>query len=626
MTPVTELTTYEQKLITGEAASMSLDDRIKDYLRHYQVESVTRAMAAWENGFQRILGVAATGAGKTVMLISMIIETILKNPNARFLVIAHRKELIDQPIERFQSILSASGMDGWLDEGFYVDGILHPRIGVIQAERRGVSAQVIFATIQSLKKDRIEQMLRFGPITHIIVDECHHAVARTYINVINALTHANKKIRILGVTATPVRSDERGLAQVFEKTVFKISIADLVKQRWLVPPRWIGVQTGISLKNTSSADYTDEYLGDVIDNPAYYNLVTQTYQKYAKFPNGAWRQAIAFLPTVETALRLRDYFREAGFVAETVSGVTPKAEREDILARYKRGEVQILTNCAVLTEGFDAPATACILMCRPTKSDSLYIQCMGRGLRPHKGKAEEGEDCLIIDFMPASSRSGLKMAGDVLGVSKEQAEAMRKITETVEEGDAGIGFIFDGETFKYSDKPMQIITMMMNYLEQTLYTWSELPKADGLQFLSIGKADDGYSRTFIVTRRKDNTFDLRGILMSPDRKVFLRNLLSGEEYSRVMEYAEDEATKRGADRLIKKQESWRDNPVTTAQQQFWSRLHKKRKNKKRKDTCPTCPSTSGACAQEITMMLTEDALIDAGILVWNEEGDRYDIY
>ena len=404
-------------------------------LRDYQSNAVQRIYDQWRRGNHETLLVAATGAGKTQIYLTVVMDELDANPDARALVIAHRRELIDQPVERIALMNERWPLGGVVDR---------PRIGVITQGVCNPDRQLTIATVQSMTEKRTQELLRHGRITHLITDEAHHAVANGYVRLRDQLKTANPNLMHLGVTATPMRADGDGLRRVYGSVADTISIADLVRQGWLVKPRWLGISTAISLSgvHTRAGDFVTSELADVFETDSMRRVVVDSYIQYAR-----GRRFIAFTVSVEGAHALADMFLADGYNVRAIDGSMPMAERQSILAQYRRGELDGLTNCQVLTEGFDAPGTSCVLMCRPTRSDGLYIQCMGRGLRPARGKAEQGEDCLILDFLPADTRN-IVMAGDVLGIPKQQAQAIKELAteETRDIGDVQCGFTFDGDT------------------------------------------------------------------------------------------------------------------------------------------------------------------------------------
>lgn len=518
-------------------------------LRPYQEDAIAGVLADWPQ-HPATLGVAATGAGKTQIFLVLLMRVL--QPGQRALVISHRVELVDQPLSRISQIDPDWLMAGALDR---------PRVGVIQAERGDYDRQVTFATVQSLRGKRLEKLLSHGPIDYLIIDEAHHATADTYETLVKALLAANPEMRHLGVTATPLRADGDGLSKIYSKVSFRITIADLVKLGYLVQPRWLGIATGLSLQgvHTRNGDFVQSELAGVYDTPTGRRIIVGAYLQY-----GAGRRGIAFTASVAGAHALAADFRAAGVAAEAIDASTPKDRRRQLLADFRAGRITILCNVDVLTEGFDAPGANIVLMCRPTRSDGRYIQAMGRGLRPAMGTAQPGEDCLILDFLPADSRN-IVMAGDVLGLPKEVTRTVLDEERETEEGAVQAGFTFDGETFDSKGTPLEIISRELNYLEQSPYVWG---RRDALMTLGCGKGQDGIDRILAV---KDGTLYAIWRREIPGGKMGnwqVAPIACDDPYSEGQALAE----KHSAAVIASKGKGWRNAPASDAQISYLRRL------------------------------------------------------
>jgi ATP-dependent helicase IRC3 len=525
------------------------------HLRPYQTQAITAVQHDWSNGLTDTLLVAATGAGKTQMFLRLLMDA-LGDPFKRGLILAHRQELIDQPLERIRQ----------MDEQWLMAGALdRPRVGVLMAERDDTDRQLTIATVQTLASDkRMGQLLAHGPIDYLVVDECHHATAPTYIKVWNTLKAANPALRHLGVTATPMRADGDGLAKVYQKDSAKITIADLVRLGYLVQPRWLGISTGISIAGvkTQAGDFVQSQLAQCFDTETGRAIIVGAYQEYA-----ASRRAIAFTASVAGAHDLAAAFGRAGIAAAAVDGTTPKDERRRILDAFRRGEIQIVANCQVLTEGFDAPGTSCILMCRPTRSDSLYVQCMGRGLRPALGMAQPGEDCLILDFLPAETRN-IVMAGDVLGLPKEVTREIAK--KDTEPGEVQAGFTFDGEHFNAGGTPLEIIARQLDYLQASPFVWY---RKDGWLTLGLGTASDNNERILVIAPNGP-PWRLYGLLRPKTEGAYWRQKLLAEhdDLAQLGEEGNTIAARWGSGALIGKGKGWHSQPASDGQRHWLKKL------------------------------------------------------
>lgn len=530
------------------------------HLRPYQTEAIAAVKRDWQ-AHQDVLLVMATGGGKTQCFLQIAMDVLDEQPAARCLVLAHREELIFQPVERVRQMNGEWLLAGALDR---------PRVGVVMANRDDCDRQLTVATIQTLSSEkRLARLLAHGPISHLIIDECHHACARTYVRLWEQLRAVYKDLRHLGVTATPLRSDGDGLSRVYSHVSARITIADLVRDHYLVQPRWLGIATDISLQGvkTQNGDFAQGQLAERFDTTVSHRVVVQAYQEYA-----GSRRAIAFTASVAGAHDLAEMFRSAGISARAVDGTTPKDERRRIMEDFRSGRFQILTNCQVATEGFDAPGASCVLMCRPTKSDSLYVQMMGRGLRPagadplRPGMAVEGEDCLILDFLPAETRN-IVMAGDVLGLPKEVVREVAR--KKAEPGEVQAGFTFDGDSFNTDGTPLEIVARQLDYLQTSPYVWY---RRDGWLTLGLGEASDNNERILAIAPqgppwrlygllRKKGTWDWRSRLIA--ESVDLSEL--GEQGNEI-------AARWGSGALISKGRSWHAQAASDGQRNWLRRL------------------------------------------------------
>ncbi|MDW3849677.1 DEAD/DEAH box helicase [Micromonospora sp. BRA006-A] len=338
-------------------------------LRPYQREAVEAVRDHWARGIRRQLIVLPTGAGKTVVFSHLIRR---RAQAGRALVIAHRDELIRQAVEKIQ--LVAPDL----------------RVGVVQANRNEhEDAQVIVASIQTLSREhRIAPLV--GTIATIIVDEAHHAAARTYLDALRTLGSFDPDGPLtVGVTATAGRADGVALGSAWQEIVYQRGILQMIVDGHLVDVRGMEVTTDLDYGtvSTSRGDFTDGSLGQAMEDSHAIEASAIAYQKYA-----ADRSGVAFTPTIATAESLAGHLNQRGITAEHLSGLTPRDERAAILGRLHTGETQVVTNAQVLTEGFDEPRVGCVLVARPTTSATLFIQMVGRGLRLYPGK----KDCLAL--------------------------------------------------------------------------------------------------------------------------------------------------------------------------------------------------------------------------------------
>lgn len=374
--------------------------------RPYQVDAIEALRQGWASGSTRLAVVLPTGAGKTVVFSHLAHQMLDSLGGRRALVIAHREELIEQAASKLLA----------------VDPML--RVGIVKAQRDDhADADVIVASVQTLAVPRRREAIR--DIGLIIVDECHHAAARSYMEVL-AHFGAWDGVPTAGFTATMTRTDG-GLAEVWEDVVFRLDILDMITDGYLCDVRGksITVDTlDLNKVKSRGGDLVDGQLGKALEDSGALDAVAKAYRDYASD-----RPGVVFTPTVATAQAAAASLRSVGITAAPVWGDMGRDERRATLARYEAGDVQVLTNCMVLTEGFDAPHTSCVVVARPTKSPGLYVQMVGRGLRPAPGKT----DSLLLDVMGAASRHKLASMVDLTAREIGDAEEGKTLKQVAEE-------------------------------------------------------------------------------------------------------------------------------------------------------------------------------------------------
>ncbi|MEW5934022.1 MAG: DEAD/DEAH box helicase [Bacillota bacterium] len=360
-------------------------------LRDYQEEAVRAVLRARDRGVLSQLLVLPTGSGKTV-----IFAELARRLSARVLVLVHREELAWQARDKFAIV--------WPEA----------ETGVVKAELDELGRQVTVASVQTLARPRRLERVAAHSYDLVVTDEAHHAVAATY-QAIYERFEAGERVLHLGVTATPGRTDGQGLGRVFRELVYYRSIGDMVRAGWLCPITGKRVQTGVDISEVKvrGDDFDDCCLEAVLNTRNRNELIRDTVLRLARE-----RRVLAFAAGVSHAHTLATVFREGGLRAEAVDGETPYQLRREILAAFRGGEVDAVVNYGVLVEGYDEPATSCIVLARPTKSQPLFTQMVGRGLRPYPGK----RDCLVIDVADVSRRHRLAQLPDLLGKPPEERQ------------------------------------------------------------------------------------------------------------------------------------------------------------------------------------------------------------
>jgi len=358
-------------------------------LRPYQEEALKSINDFSEKGINKQLVVLPTGAGKTVIFSHL---PQFKKDSLPMLVLAHRAELLYQAKEKI------SWSNPELD------------IQIEQADNIAGYCDVVVASVPTLGRAESERILKYPKdyFKSIVIDEAHHAAAPTYRRI---LDYFNAPF-VLGVTATPQRSDNTRLTDVFDEIVYYKTIQDLIEDGYLctLVGYRIKTDTDISGVATNEGDYVASQLEDAIDTPERNAHIVAAYNSLV--PES---KAIVFCAGVKHANNLATSFASAQIKTEVILGATDSDSRRDILARFRMGTTKVLINVGVLTEGFDEPTVETIILARPTRSTLLYTQIVGRGTRLHEGKPH----CTVLDF--ADTTRGKKPIGlpSLLGLPPE---------------------------------------------------------------------------------------------------------------------------------------------------------------------------------------------------------------
>ena len=354
-------------------------------LKPHQVAARTAILDRLDQGVTSQLCALPTGTGKTYLAISVSQEF------QRTLFIAHRAELIQQTVAAVERIAPDR------------------QVGYVVQGRHEVDAPFVVAMVQTLA-NRLEKIPPDW-FDLVVIDEAHHSSAKTYRTIAD---HFTPKLR-LGLSASPERTDGADLSNLFSEISYQLSLAEAIESGYLVKPVARQCLTSCLLSGVKSlgGDLNERDLSVAVDVPERNTFIVEKYQEHAP-----GRRAIAFSVDIKHAKNIAAAFNDAGVLAEWVAGDCP--DRADKLARFAAGEFQVLASCMVLSEGFDCPAVDCVLMCRPTKSRSLYCQQIGRGLRLHPGKS----DCVVLDYVDVATRHSLISAWKFFGHTAPPASEM----------------------------------------------------------------------------------------------------------------------------------------------------------------------------------------------------------
>jgi superfamily II DNA or RNA helicase len=495
---------------------------------------------------QRFAVVIPTGGGKTVIFAwltrfwheswHMDLGTTKRRalPN-RVLILVHRDELVDQTLDKLSQVAP------------------HIDVGIVKAEQNDVYHDVIIGSVQTLQRDR--RLAQLPEIGLVIVDECHHASAPGYRKIMSRIgCWEPDGPKAIGFTATLSRRNGN-LADVWQTVPegCHIDILDLIQAGWLadVQGRRVTVD-GMTLENVAKrgGDFAPSSLSELLMSTDAIRVTADAYQEYASDRSG-----IVFTPSVDSAHAFADEFISRGFETRVIHGSMSRDDRKQYLDDARNGKVQVLVNCMVLTEGVDIPRASCAVIARPTLSPELYVQMVGRVLRPHDSKST----AVVLDISGASELHRLATLADLTS---------RRI-QTVQEGDtltqAAVRELANGnpylQDYAISSYQVDLFKRSPAYWLQTYEgVWFIATKED-VYFLWPDHEPDRYRVGKRPIRRKGGEF-----------------LESGLTFDMAMEWAEQIAMEdesksyqEGQARLTTSGAAWRSNRRAEASPQQYSR-------------------------------------------------------
>ncbi len=505
--------------------------------RPYQTEIIEAVFADWQV-HHSVLAVAATGAGKTNILWGIVERFLCVQPGARIVVLAHRKELIEQPLARLEQF--------WPH--------LAKRAGIVMADQNECHRQIIVATVQTLGSKsgkRLTELLSYGKVDLLIIDETHHCAAAQYRTVSDRLRLINPALKLLGVTATPERGDKKSLAEFFEKESANVGVLRLIEEGFLCEPRVHGVKTSIDLSGVSvqgsggNRDYNQQELVAAVETEDCFKLVVKTHIEKV-----GHRPTIAFVPSVAGAYRLAAMLQACGVQAVAADGTTPKAEREAVISDFKAGRVTCICNVALWTEGLDLPNLECCHLVRPTKSDALYLQMVGRILRIFPGK----DYADIYDYQPVGSRN-LEQRMIKLGLKKRKPGML---------GGVGGGGMTDKHLHRAGD---HVEYVMLDYFTKRKEAW--LATSEGWRIVSLGKGEDGIDRSLAVS---PDGGQLWAIWRKEGKRWNQAKLYLQGDFEIIKAKTDELLKKHGHKGLVNRDVRWRSRPPSENQVAFGQKL------------------------------------------------------
>jgi len=334
-------------------------------LRPYQEEAVNSIISSYNSGIKRQLIVLPTGSGKTI-LIAAVLRLF---ENKKVLIVSHRSEILNQTLKTMELYLDA-------------------RVSVYYSRIKDLSGEIVIGTIQSCHRERSLSSIQDKNFDLLIIDEAHHSCAKTYKKLIRAISPS----LLLGFTATPSLANGNTLGEIYQKITYSKQVKELIDAGFLsdVYGRKIRIEFNLKSVRSKRGDFVNSSLSAAINRPSVNNVIVEKYKEHVK--KG---KAIAFCVNISHAINLSKAFNAGGINSSFIYGTMKDVEKRKHIDALRSGGINVLTSVGVLTEGFDMPEIDTIVMTRPTKSKSLYIQMVGRGLR----KAMNKNKCFVLDFV-----------------------------------------------------------------------------------------------------------------------------------------------------------------------------------------------------------------------------------
>lgn len=349
--------------------------RPHSHLRDYQKYIQTHVVEAWKS-HKSIMLQMPTGTGKTHLLASIIYDSLKENGKRYVWIVAHRRELVEQ-----------------IEETMERYGI--PSIPKEDGRVRAMSIQWLSRHLADLHETP----------NLIVIDEAHHALAKTY----KELWLRHPEAKKLGLTATPCRLNRRGFTDLFDELITSDSITDFIRQGWLSTFDYVSIRPGSKSqrlidnlsKRGADGDFQTKEMNEVLNCRPCIEQLYESVRQYADEKKG-----IVYAISISHARNIADFYRMHGINTVAIDSKTPARLRKQFIEDFKRGKTQVLVNVDVFSEGFDCPDVEFVQMARPTLSLAKYLQQVGRGLRKAAGK----DTCMLIDNVGLYRLFGLPTA------------------------------------------------------------------------------------------------------------------------------------------------------------------------------------------------------------------------
>jgi superfamily II DNA or RNA helicase len=393
-------------------------------LRPYQQKAVDAVVAAKYRGVSRVLYTAPTGTGKTRVFVGIVEALGLKRPA---LILAHREELLQQASDRISEIIPSANVQ--IECG---------------SQRAKEGSDVVIASIQSVGREGSSRLGWLNPGL-IICDEAHHSTASGYKRAFERFGAFDGRSFLVGTTATPKRLDRMNLKSIFEEHVFDYPIREAMNDGWLCDILGYSVQTHTDLTKvrTVAGDYNQAELAKAVNNYGRTGSAIHAWKETA-----VDRKTIVFCVDVAHSQDSAQMWRDAGYSAECVHGAMGKESRQDVFARFRSGDIQVLTNCEIATEGLDVPEVSCVVMLRPTQSWALFCQMIGRGLRPVK------PNCVVLDLVDNTNKNNLATVPTILDLPPGmdlEGKSLKAAAEILDELGEKLSFLENYDPASFSE-------------------------------------------------------------------------------------------------------------------------------------------------------------------------------
>ncbi len=356
-------------------------------LRPYQSDIKNNVYSKWDK-LDNLMIQMPTGTGKTIVFTSIVRDImhwcIANSPHSKILIVAHRKELIRQASNKIKDI---------------------PHGIIMSGEKQNLNFMIQVASIQTFMSRRNYEIMRDYPFDFIIIDEAHHSIASGYQKLWDMYPHSKK----LGVTATPWRMNHCGFRSLFSDIIISKPIEWFVKEGYLSNYDYVSIRRHSEIQQTVNAisrfgvdgDYLEAELSATFDCD---HIRAELFKSYNQYANG--KKGIIYAIDRQHAANIRDLYSTNGVKIALIDGTTPADERDEIIRQFTEGEILVIVNVNIFSEGFDCPDIEFIQLARPTKSLTMYLQQVGRGLRISKGK----DHSVILDNVGLYNRFGTPMA------------------------------------------------------------------------------------------------------------------------------------------------------------------------------------------------------------------------